>query len=73
MTHDRLESRAAAFRLLAQKALHLAEKEKTQTACETHLRIATEWLRLADDVRNLDALLIPDPDHRCLLIEVGHA
>ena len=72
MTDDRLQSRAAVFGLLAQEALQLAEKEKTQTACEGHLRIATEWLRLADDVRSLDALLIPNPDHRRLLLEVGH-
>ena len=52
---DKLESEGAAFRLLAEEALQKADKAETQSVREACLKTATEWLRLAGDVRNLNS------------------
>jgi hypothetical protein len=46
------ESRAAAFRLLAETARQMAETADSEMVREDYLRIAAGWLQLANDIEN---------------------
>ncbi len=50
--NDMPDSPMAACKLLADAAQQLAEKAETETAPEGYLRIAADWLRLADEIEN---------------------
>ncbi len=49
---DTPDGRMATFRLLAETAQQSAEKAESETAREDYLRIAAEWLQLANDIEN---------------------
>jgi hypothetical protein len=42
----------AAFALLAEAAQQMAAKAETQSARETYLKIAMDWLKLAEEIKN---------------------
>ena len=56
MPDDKPDTRMTDFRLLAETSKQMARKAKTQTAREDYLRIALEWLQLADEAEALARL-----------------
>ena len=48
---DMPDGRVADFRLLAETAQQMAAKAETPSEREAYLKIAADWLQLADDIQ----------------------